>query len=1160
MIKEFSGQCINGKSSQLQAIHPNLCKSFYLTIPIFLGSTLISCNNAGISNTVSSAPQLLSEKQIAVTDKGIVTYYFTDGSNIPTYSIPIMNTNIINKKFANYRNKINAKRVIIKSSLLVNKSGEYQLYTSQPEAQIQINGINLQKDHKISLKAGETNRLVVNYTPRNTIIDDLVLEWIEPDSKVKTITPERNLVFPQSSMHKRYDTLSNKSGTTGCKAYGLADSSCNGIPDEWALSGYTVHTNPYTGVITLEKWDDNIHGNNPQYTKYFSAVYKYSTADDPYSDYQKVTGIGLDKAVSLEARNPLVAAVPIINATLDDVIISKNQTSINDINGNNTSTLTSSASNHTTDGYSNDVGGGINISAGWGGLMSGPVSSVSLSINYNHQWNHSSTVINESSSSTSDTSGWSSSLQMNNADAAYFLPILRYENVGTAPAYELAPTFNFMAASQNLLLNTVTAKSNAIANSLSPGNSYPSKGTPGILVSGADDFNSTPMKLNKQQLDTLEKDGGIYTYVTQISAKLKYFNNAGQPIQTDLDDNWVTYLEQSNHTTARFKLMLPDNLAKERRVAARNPRDPSENFSKPEVSLESALALIKMKHDIKTGHWNILNDSDKVIYELTNFTLVTDQNTAEEIEKQYSSMGSRDLSQIKLRAQMMLYICPLGPVVNKLTNTNSYWMQCKEYKSVPNTFNKRGVNIKNIFSNKYVSAPEGYVVSGANLFQSDRYLDDEQLFNIKYSQNEANGTPIFRITPYTVSSLVWDNSNDNDITYLSNYTGYPSSPVYTWNIYFSRADGSYLFVNRKDSSKTLGLEGCSTTAGVRLKLQSLLGSVLSDCPQSDQWLIKQSASKTIWISEAQLAGDFRMAHPNIDDICTNDKRNPGGVGSPAKTVIFDYTTNNFDTSVLYVSWDGQTYFGKPSDKDLFHVPCSTNSPCKQSYGINDGWDWDGKNRAQHSSELIWTAAIQSSLIVKNDGDNKDRLGTDAQPLGKYTNICGDSENPFTRTYPNANANPYVIVKPLNAQSNWEKTIYMEQLAYPVLFSNGKNAHPSTAVTYRWPTSSAGYWGVNNNASNIGDYPWAGVFDLVNRTATGVSNSQLSSIKNKDIVSSFFENGVRVSQNSANNTAGVTDILTKTYNPSNIYVGTLADGQTRRWHDCSVSRHFICVQK
>ncbi|ALZ64487.1 Protective antigen precursor (plasmid) [Bacillus cereus] len=81
-----------------------------------------------------------------------------------------------------------------------------------------------------------------------------------------------------------------------------------------------IHSCCERGKTTYIPWIDSIHNNKKRIgQKYFSSPMKWSTASDPYSDFQKVTGM-IDKQVKREARNPLVAAYPIVNVDMEQIV------------------------------------------------------------------------------------------------------------------------------------------------------------------------------------------------------------------------------------------------------------------------------------------------------------------------------------------------------------------------------------------------------------------------------------------------------------------------------------------------------------------------------------------------------------------------------------------------------------------------------------------------------------------------------------------------------------------------------------------------------------------------------------------------------------------------------------------------------------------------
>ncbi|MBX9598814.1 MAG: hypothetical protein K2X04_09610 [Burkholderiales bacterium] len=416
------------------------------------------CNFTGQSSPNNSSMEQLriSPQQVKMLGSGIITYYYIGDETTPKFSIPIKNSNIINKKFAQYHDGILATRLVAKAFLVVDRSGSYQLQASQPEVSLFLDGASV-ANNTINLDSGKVYELTLDYSPSNKVIDDIKLEWIEPGTFTKRDIPSASLIFAAQGARTPH-VQGNDVGNPPCFIGGspaLQDSSCNGIPDAWSLHGYTVNARSPEGM-RLEYWDDLLHSPEKGYTRYFSAIYKYSTADDPYSDYQKVTGIGINKAVSLEARNPLVSAIPIINVTLESVSIVKNRTTIEAGNGSRENSTSSGTSKNTVDGYSNNLGASASLEIGLTSI------SANVTANYNHEWNHSASIMNENQNTSSILDGWSQSIQMNDTDYAVFLPTVRYENIGTAPAYDLYPTFTFMAGHSGQVLSTVEAKSNAM--------------------------------------------------------------------------------------------------------------------------------------------------------------------------------------------------------------------------------------------------------------------------------------------------------------------------------------------------------------------------------------------------------------------------------------------------------------------------------------------------------------------------------------------------------------------------------------------------------------------------------------------------------------------------------------------------------------------------
>lgn len=270
-------------------------------------------------------------------------------------------------------------------------------------------------------------------------------------------------------------------------------------------------------------WIDSIHGNKKELTKYFSSPMKWSTVSDPYSDFQKVTGM-IDKQVKHEARNPLVATYPIVNVDMEQIVLSKNQT----VSLNEGKLKSNTVSRSTTDSI------GASICA----ELSASLFNFGVSVSTSFSVNTSSTVEIDNSTAGTLESNWSKTIGINTGDAAYLAVGIRYNNQRTALIYNVKPTNAFSLLSDQSI-TTVTVKENQLANVIKPGDYYPTKSQSPLLLNSKDDFGSIPITLNLDQLNLLEKERKLKIETNQVSRKIGK-RQLNEEIITDGD--WSTYL------------------------------------------------------------------------------------------------------------------------------------------------------------------------------------------------------------------------------------------------------------------------------------------------------------------------------------------------------------------------------------------------------------------------------------------------------------------------------------------------------------------------------------------------------------------------------------------------------------------------------------------
>ncbi|MBG9789833.1 binary toxin-like calcium binding domain-containing protein [Brevibacillus laterosporus] len=390
------------------------------------------------------------------------------------------------------------------------------------------------------------------------------------------------------------------------------DTDGDSIPDVWEENGYTIQNK------VAVKWDDSLASKG--YQKFTSNPLEAHTVGDPYSDYEKAAR-DMPLSNAKETFNPLVAAFPSVNVSLEKVILSKNEDLSHSVE----------SSQSTNWSYTNTEG--VNVNAGWSGL--GP--SFGVSVNYQH----SETVANEWGSATNDGT------HINGAESAYLNANVRYNNVGTGAIYETKPTTSFIL--DGTTIGTIKAKENTTALTILPDQSYPEKGKNGIAINTMDDFNSRPIPLNKEQLNTyLSNKKPILLETDQVEGKYAVKDTNGN---ITIAGDWNGITDEISAKTASI-IVDNGNQMSEKRVAAKDYTNPEDKT--PNLSVKEALKLAYPDEiEEKDG---LLFYNDQPIFEASVQSYV-DEYTAKQIRKQLNdSTGSfkdvKNLYDVKLEPKM----------------------------------------------------------------------------------------------------------------------------------------------------------------------------------------------------------------------------------------------------------------------------------------------------------------------------------------------------------------------------------------------------------------------------------------------------------------------------------------------------------------------------
>ncbi|MDN9012763.1 binary toxin-like calcium binding domain-containing protein, partial [Brevibacillus laterosporus] len=611
---------------------------------------------------------------------------------------------------------------------------------------------------------------------------------------------------------------------------GVEDSDGDGIPDSLEIEGYTLDIK--NKKLTLMPWIEKVHGkkrtkSGQPLTKYTSSPMKWSTASDPYSDFAKVSGM-IDKKVKV--KHPLIAAYPNLQVHMDKFIISKNRNETLENGGNSSSSISGSTSTSNTHSTEASVGAQVHASLfNFGG-----------SVSTNFSDSNSQTVTIDRSSSESLGRNWSKSLGLNAGEAAYFNANIRYVNNGTAPIYEAAPTTSLVLG-KNDTIATIKAKENHLANVVLPDRFYPSKDQAAISLQTKDDFGSSPITINKDQLDILEQTRQMRLETDQVSGYVGVIDPKTKLVEIDKDKQWSHIIPQIEETTARLILKTQDNSELERRVAAVDPDDIIEQ-TKPDVPLGEALQLAFGFED-KDGKLYYNNKS------IDEFKLVFDEETAENIEKQLADMQTKNIYNVQLYARMNILISPKKDEsgVNELSSweideeDNFYkydvlqtgWQTINGKKHY---FNENGTLVPNrvIEDGTYQIKTALKNTSLVDWNRSDNNITvwetndgSNQKWKLKYDDSQQ--AYVIRSLENNDKIMAWNAYQDSTNVFATPFEG---KPEHFW-IPELTDHGFYILKNKKDPTKVLDVDGSGTSNGSNIQVRDYKGT------DNQKWKLEQ---------------------------------------------------------------------------------------------------------------------------------------------------------------------------------------------------------------------------------------------------------------------------------------------------------------------------------
>lgn len=507
------------------------------------------------------------------------------------------------------------------------ETDEYTIFTDTSDCIIQVDDTLLVNSSlepaRITLEAGKEYKLRIEQQLANSIAvkdyQGVVLSWKTNTAQPEVVSDaylknpdysdvsEENDIVPDNNLFAAKKPMTRSAVPEADTVDDTRDTDRDGIPDSFEINGYTVIN------MVVTKWSDDLAEQG--YQKYVSNPNKARTANDPYTDFEKVSG-RIDPSVSLIARNPMIAAYPIVGVQMEKLIVSKSAT-ITGQTGNSMSKSTShSCTSTNTLGASISAGVSISII---------PTFSMSASVNYSHTW--------QTTNSVSDTTSQSftQGLSINTGESAYINPNIRYYNSGTAPVYNVSPNTTIVVGDESIA--TIQPNQNQIGSYLNPENYYPHQGLAPLALNTMDQFSSRLIPINYNQLQTIDKGGSIQLSTAQFTGQFAKMDINGNLVTTGND--WGPYLGTIESTTASFTLDM-EGTAKQVRVAAKNPKDPTDTT--PLLTVREA---VKLAFDIDEKDGAFYYEGMEISYTST-VKVYLDNNTETQFIKLLNGTGSNN--------------------------------------------------------------------------------------------------------------------------------------------------------------------------------------------------------------------------------------------------------------------------------------------------------------------------------------------------------------------------------------------------------------------------------------------------------------------------------------------------------------------------------------
>lgn len=412
--------------------------------------------------------------------------------------------------------------------------------------------MTLLKDEKIPIRI----EIQLDKPTKLSTLNNISVQVKKKDSSVEKISDQSFL-----PIEKRDTLMQSKNNPEPTDLEPEEDNDDDNILNGMEENGYTV-----IDSLAVD-WKDEYAAQG--FTKFVSNPLRTSTTGDPYTDFEHANGyydmpLGNDHSTI----NPLVAAMPSVEADLEHVIISPNKDLSNGVD--------SSYSESVAEESSWGIGTGIE------GNKHGP----SIEVNANYSSSTTRTIENSWSENSSES--------FNTASAAYMNANIRYRNTGTGVISSVTPTMNFVVGKDTIRTIKGNEQFSALRldgqNSRNEENStYPKKGQNGIAITDATTQEPGPIELNETQTKTVTQNKDAITLET-TQTEGNYLGLVNGIVAEA--GAWSGYEGQVKNNTAAINFVTKDGKPHKQWISGVNYSDPN-NARTPRVTLKEALKILE---------------------------------------------------------------------------------------------------------------------------------------------------------------------------------------------------------------------------------------------------------------------------------------------------------------------------------------------------------------------------------------------------------------------------------------------------------------------------------------------------------------------------------------------------------------------------------------